>query len=127
MSVYSPDPKVRAWQQAFIRQRVEIDPSTECWNWTLSCNNKGYGMCKVSKPFRKQVTSHRLAYMAFNGPIPGDLFVCHTCDNRKCCNPDHLFLGTVTDNWHDRINKREAEGIYAIWTARQMRKESRGT
>lgn len=123
MEVYTTSPEILKYQQGVIIQRVVIDPSSSCWNWTQSLNNQGYGMVKISQPFRKQVTTHRLAYMAFVGPIPDGLFVCHTCDNRKCCNPDHLFLGTNSENIHDRINKKEAQGIYAIHTARELRRK----
>lgn len=119
----------KSWQD-HIQRNVIVDANTGCWEWTRSTNNKGYGGSIVPgnrsgqmPGVPRQMTSHRLSYLAFKGEIPDGLFVCHSCDNRKCANPDHLWLGNVSENWHDRINKREAEGIYAIHTLRQMKRK----
>lgn len=54
---------------------------------------------------------HRHAFRKFKGEIPSGMIVRHICDNRKCCNPDHLILGTHADNAHDRVERgRGAEG-----------------
>ncbi len=49
----------------------------------------------------KTVGAHRVSYRCFHGEIPEGMFVCHRCDNKRCCNPDHLFLGTQSDNMVD--------------------------
>ncbi|MDE2105681.1 MAG: HNH endonuclease [Patescibacteria group bacterium] len=73
-----------------------------CWEWAGPLGNKGYGRISI-KP-GKYITTHRLAWMLSRGDTNG-LLVCHKCDNRRCCRPDHLFLGTHYDNAHDAIDK----------------------
>ena len=73
-----------------------------CWNWTQSLNTHGYGIVWFGG---KMLLAHREAYELFIGPIPAGQWVCHTCDNRRCCNPKHLFLGTVLDNNRDTSQK----------------------
>ena len=53
----------------------------------------------------KQMKAHRWAYQSWVGPIPEGMVVCHRCDNPPCCNPAHLFVGTVRDNVLDMIAK----------------------
>jgi len=77
-----------------------------CWLWTASLRGKtGYGAFKISG---KVMDAHRLSYMIHKGEIPEGMLVCHTCDNRQCVNPAHLWLGSYRDNWMDAINKGRA-------------------
>lgn len=77
-------------------------PLVGCWEWQCSINRHGYGALRYEK---KAWLSHRLAYSLAVGSVPDGLCVLHKCDNRKCCNPAHLFLGTNDDNVQDRNSK----------------------
>jgi hypothetical protein len=76
-----------------------------CVEWTGSLTTKKYGKFKRLGVYH---LAHRASYAAFVGPVPPKMMVCHTCDNRKCIRPDHLFLGTARDNNHDMMAKGRA-------------------
>lgn len=87
----------------FLRFQQKIDSSGDCWEWTGSTlNNSGYGQFKVGA---KNQLAHRVAYTFRNGSVPDGLDVLHKCDNPKCVNPDHLFIGSHKDNMVDKTKK----------------------
>ncbi len=66
---------------------AKVDKSDECWKWTGQRGRKGYGaLCLAGRTWR----AHRLAWFLTHGPIPEGMLVCHRCDNRECCRPDHI-------------------------------------
>lgn len=75
-----------------------------CWLWTGNKGHNGYGLFSLH-PEKITVRAHRMAYLLEYGVDPGILFVCHTCDQRLCCNPKHLWCGTAADNTHDGMAK----------------------
>ena len=90
-----------------IMSRVRAS-TLSCWEWTGSRSASGYGRVNVGG---RVEYAHRLMYEAINGPLDAGLFVCHTCDNPSCCNPDHLFAGTHEQNMRDSVRKeRHARG-----------------
>lgn len=93
----------RFWKKVNKNGAVIREELGCCWEWTAGIWARGYGAFY----FRGgQIKSHRLVYLALIGSIPVETpFVLHKCDNRKCCNPDHLFLGTYATNMKDMGEK----------------------
>lgn len=72
-----------------------------CWNW-IKPMTTGYGMFSFDG---KSIYAHRFSYLIYNGDIESGLLVRHTCDNKKCVNPEHLVLGSNKDNSNDMVSR----------------------
>lgn len=103
----------------------EVDAATGCWNWIKSRGSHGYG------DFRRDghKLAHRWSYATFVGSIPDGAWVLHRCDNHRCVNPEHLFLGNATDNNQDMVGKgrhyskgKTFEEVYGTEEAARKRK-----
>lgn len=79
--------------------RISVGDESECWPV------KGAYIYGVVWHKGRRWRAHRLAYTLTKGPIPNGLYVCHTCDNPPCCNPNHLWVGTAGQNNTDRHRK----------------------
>jgi hypothetical protein len=79
----------------------------ECWDWIGALSSNGYG--HICYPDRyTHVLAHRMVWMLTNGSIPDKKLVLHKCDNPKCVNPNHLYLGSPSDNMSDREERNRA-------------------
>jgi hypothetical protein len=102
-----PMPAMTIYHMVWFWKRIERKGEEDCWPWIGATSSFGHGRVK----FRgKLYSSHRLAYHLGCGKLPErgadrNALVMHTCDNPRCCNPDHLKLGTPRDNARDMVSK----------------------
>lgn len=101
MKKYAPK-HFNALEKLAFYSRVQANG---CHIFVGSTDHWGYGLIYWERKLRP---AHRFAWEAHNGPIPPGMFVCHSCDNPPCVNPDHLWLGTNDDNMADMKAKGRA-------------------
>src|SRR6476619_5300697 len=97
-----PGPKPKPPEARFWPKVIKADGNA-CWEWQGSITPDGYGSFGISS--NRQESTHRVSWRITNGSIPEGMWVLHKCDNRKCCRPDHLFLGNRRDNIDDMLQK----------------------
>jgi hypothetical protein len=107
-------------------KKVDIKGPDDCWEWNASKSSNGYGCFKYNT---KTLHSHRVSYEIANSSIPEGKMILHKCDNKGCCNPNHLYAGTHSDNIIDsmtrhpeKIGKKRGK-LYAgeIWLIRKLK------
>lgn len=92
-------------QLTLVRFMAKVNKTEDCWLWTASINRTGYGQFGIKKlnGMNTMVEVHRLSYLHHHGEIQKGLVVRHKCRNRHCVNPDHLEVGTKSDNAYDKV------------------------
>jgi len=111
-----------AWRKLPLEERFHLcyDKTDHgCWEWNATLHTTGYGMIRVN---HKQILTHILSWELHHGDRNG-LCVLHKCDNRKCVNPEHLFLGTRLDNNKDRDSKGRGPRGERNWCAKLTPKD----
>ena len=105
--------KLKAKVLRYVDQR-----ENGCWEWQGALV-RNYGHVRVGD---KSMGAHRLAYLLWKGEIPVGHVIRHSCDNPKCCNPDHLTTGTHEENNADIVSRKRHEKANGVWSGDQIRR-----
>ena len=110
-------PKLRTIQEKWpeLMKRVSIQDNG-CWIYTGHVNSSGYGTVSCENMIdlpdnNSQVSVHKISYLFHRARLPKDTIILHSCDNRRCCNPDHLRAGTRLENSLDAVTRGRLKGI----------------
>lgn len=115
---------MQASSQARFWSKVAVAGKNECWEWQGSLYPTGYG--QFWGDGKRSIRAHRVAFALVNGPIPEGKYILHSCDNRRCVNPNHLRVGTQSENLqeaHDKkrmVNNRGTNSAKAKLTCEQV-------
>jgi hypothetical protein len=107
-------------QPAEILSKVKTSEGCSIWD---GCSNPGgYGVVSIND---RTYLVHRVVYALTKGSLEFEsgMDVCHTCDNRMCIKPDHLFLGTRKDNMQDALSKGRLHRLFyegEMWLIREI-------
>lgn len=101
-----------------FESRSFVDPETGCREWTGFIQSGGYGQVEIDGTLW---LAHRAAWTLSKGRIPSGLLVLHRCDNPRCIEVEHLFLGTHADNFRDAVEKGRHPGRPPEWASRKSR------
>jgi hypothetical protein len=86
--------------------KYQPEPNTGCWLWVGGLNEGGYGIIGLGSRSEGVARAHRVSWVLHRGPLNSCDCVLHKCDQPRCVNPDHLFVGSQSDNMKDCVQKK---------------------